>query len=102
MDTRGSFDPTTGEIKLRHDATLYTKFHEIAHKAQHTEKPFMFVLCCSLRLLPLANYLATLWIEYDALRRARKIMQFLGVWNSAVEREAKRAFRSYVFRKAIS
>lgn len=94
------YDPRTDKILLEKGASLYVKFHEEAHREQCKSAKWRFI--ANLRDFRLVNYLATLWIEFDAMRRARVVMEKLGVWSDDVEQEARRSFYSYVRRKEVT
>lgn len=91
---RGSnYNPNTRRIFLEPDASLYCRFHELAHKEQHESARWRILFAA--RFVRGLTYLATLWLEYDAYRRARKVMEHLGVWSAEAETEARLALRAY-------
>lgn len=94
------YEPSTDAVHLAPGASLYCRFHEEAHREQCKTRRWRFV--ANLRDFRLVNYLATLWIEYDALRRARAVMEKLGVWTEDAEQEARRSFYSYVRRNEVT
>jgi hypothetical protein len=95
------YDPRTGQIFLQHDSTLYQRYHEEGHKELHVKHPSIFRLLYDLRRYVLVGYLATLFLEIDADRRARRVMHRLGVWTSEAEKEARSNLMSYFKRKEI-
>lgn len=97
-----AYDPRTDEITLDPDASLYVRLHELAHQEQYRNKSWVFRVVLVLRCIRGLNYLATLWIEFDALRRARSVMQTMGVWTDDAEQEARRSFYTYVRRKELA
>lgn len=99
MTKHSHYDPKTGEINLAPDASLYCKFHEIAHKQQHLARTWPYIFWRVGSCIPGLKYLATLLIEFDALRRARRTMRFLKIWNASHQREASHMFRSYIWRR---
>jgi hypothetical protein len=102
MAEPNQYDPATDTITLRPDASLYVRFHEEAHREQYRTHSWLVFLRNVFALSALGNYLATIWIEFDALRRARRTMRALGIWNLSAAQEATRGFRSYVFRKELA
>lgn len=100
MTEISQYDPNTDTITLRLGASLYERFHEQAHQDQYKSAIWRFLIHA--RGLRFVNYLVTLWIEYDALRRARTVMEKLGIWTDDAEQEARRMFFSYVRRKELT
>lgn len=98
--TANLYDPRTRRIYLRPDASLYSQFHEMAHKEQHERGLAVFWTWFYLRRIRLIGYLVTIWIEFDAYRRARRAMQRIGVWSDEYQNEARKGLMSYVTRKA--
>lgn len=99
---RSHYDPRTREIVLSPCASLYCRFHELAHREQHETRAAPFLAwskCCPIRVL---GYFALLWIEWDAYRRARRVMQRLGVWSKEACIEARNTFISYVTQQEIT
>jgi hypothetical protein len=88
--------PLTKQIVLRPDASLYARFHEEAHRQQHLSAPRLFIVVCVLRGIRVVSYFATLAVEYDAYRRARRVMRRLGLWSEEACQEAKNCLISYV------
>lgn len=90
------YDPRTGTVQLRADASLYAHFHELAHEEQHKELAWPYLFWCGLRKLRLVGWVVTLWIEFDAYRRARARLERLGHWTADAEKEAHRMLMSYI------
>ncbi len=95
------YDPTTGEIVLHPFATLFTRFHELAHKEQHETRCVFWRIWCFGRWIRGVQWLATLLLELDANRRARRNMIALDLWNPQAETEARQDLRSYFTRKPV-
>lgn len=88
--------PAKKQIVLDPNATLYAKFHEEAHRDQHLSSAFVFWAWYYGRVFYCLDYVVTLWIEWDAMRRSRKVMQALGVWTDDAKTEAYRGLKSYM------
>ena len=93
---RNEYDPRTRSITLRPDASLYAYFHELAHKEQHDTGAIAFELWCRLKRLRVLGHLLLLWVELDALRRARRALRRMGCWTDEAKSEAYRGFMSYI------
>jgi hypothetical protein len=102
MKKYNCYDPRTGEIHLTSDATLWAKFHELAHKEQHEEMVPAFVAWSIFYRVRLVSYFVTLWVEWEAGRRTRRVMERLGVWNDEACKEGKKNLMSYAMRKEKS
>lgn len=99
MDT-SYYDPKTDQLHLKPGASLYERFHETAHRDQwQNSRLWRFVI--RLRRIPFVKYLATLAVEYDALRRARQVMRNLGIWSHHASNEAGAMFNSYVKKEPL-
>jgi Zn-dependent membrane protease YugP len=46
--------------------------------------------------LRLVGWVVTVWIEFDAYRRARVRLERLGHWTADAEKEARRMLMSYI------
>jgi hypothetical protein len=90
------YNPRSGTVTMRPDASLYAHFHELAHKDQHKELAWPYLFWCALRRLRLVGKVVTIWIEYDAYRRARSRLERLGHWTEEAEKEARRMLMSYI------
>src|SRR6266404_8348783 len=93
------YDPETRQIVLTPDATLWARFHELAHKEQHDKMAFVFRAWTVMRYFRILNYFADLWIELDAHFRAKRVMQVLGVWSDEACQEGRNNLMSYAMRK---
>lgn len=93
------YNPSTGKVALRSDASLYACFHELAHKEQHETLALPYIFWCGLRKLRLVGWLVTVWIEFDAYRRARVRLKRLGHWTDEAEKEARRMLMSYIVKR---
>lgn len=94
------YDPATRRVNLTPDASLYVRLHEEAHKIQHETQclPWIaYVHCNGIRIL---GYLSRIWVEFDAMRRARNVMKQIGCWNVAASNEASTAFKTYIRRRS--
>lgn len=91
----GFYNTKTDEVRVAPDASLYCRFHELAHRDQWKNSRLWRGLI-RLTTVPRAKYLATLVVEYDALRRARRVMRKLGIWTPEASNEAGVMFNSYV------
>jgi len=98
---RSSYDPRTGEIHCSPGASLYARFHELAHKDQHENGAACYYAWLALRYFRVVGYLSILWIELDAILRARRVMLTLGLWNDRACQEAKNNLISYARMKEI-
>jgi hypothetical protein len=94
------FNPQSGKIVLIPGATLYARFHELAHAEQYESAKWRFWF--STRMVRGLSYLSTLWVEYDAHRRARRVMKRLGVWNADAAAEGNASLKSYITRKELT
>ena len=92
------YDPSTGAVNLPESASLYAKFHELGHKNQHLCYPVIFIVMVSLSQIPILGYFVKLAMEWDAYRRAKRQMRYLGLWNKDRAREAGYSLRSYIWR----
>lgn len=92
------YDPATGGNNLPETASIYSKFHELAHGDQHRNSPVMFIIMISLSNLWVIGYFITLWIEFDAMRRAKRKMMSFQLWDRARSQEAWRQYRTYIWR----
>jgi hypothetical protein len=97
---RNHYNPATREIVLAPSASLYSRFHELAHKDQHESNSTVYIAWVILRRARAINYFVTLWIEFDAYRRTRRVMRRLGLWSDEVRQEARSYLRAYALRKA--
>jgi hypothetical protein len=88
-DLRSHYSPRDHKIVLRPDASLYARFHEEAHREQHETSAIVFHFWAHLWFWPVLGRLVTLWIEIDADRRARRVMQKLGVWSVEAAKESR-------------
>lgn len=95
------YDPRTRAIHLEPCASLYARFHELAHKEQHEKGAVCFYAWLVLRYFRVVGYLSILWIELDAYLRARRVMLTLGLWNDRACQEAKNNLISYARNKEI-
>lgn len=96
------YDPLTRQIHLRPDATLYSMFHEEAHKDQHETKHRVFMAWLRYRGLRGIGYFLLLWLEIDAYRRARIRLEALGCWDDAARREARKSLLTYFTMREIT
>lgn len=102
------YNPDTGEVWLSDNATMYEVFHEHAHQKQHRSCARVWSAWFFGRFFPVINYFVTLWLEYDALRRAHKEMLRAErifkcrLWDDEVAKEARRRFRSYLLRRELA
>jgi hypothetical protein len=96
------YDTRTRRIYLAPDATLYARFHELAHKEQHEKMVPAFVAWSIFYRIRLVSYFVTLWIEWDANRRTRLVMERLGLWTDEACKEGEKNLMSYAMRKEIS
>jgi len=102
MKERSLYVPATRTIVLSPDASLYSKFHELAHKEQHDKMVPAFVAWSIFYRVRVLNYFVTLWVEWDAHRRARRDMEKLGVWSEQAGQEGRNNLMSYAMRKENS
>lgn len=93
------YDARTRQIHLRPDATLYTRFHELAHKEQHETKYCVFMAWLRFGGLRLVDYFLGLWLEIDAYRRARRVMEKLGCWNDEARQRARKCLMNHIRRR---
>lgn len=96
-----NYDIRTRKVTIAGSASLYERFHEEAHAEQDRESCLPFLVWLHLRQIRLLGYFVTLWVEFDAMRRARRALQKLGLWDQAAAREAKLCLMSYTRRKEL-
>ncbi len=101
MMPRNYYDPETRRVHLAPDASLYERFHELAHAAQHASGSLAFRAWLRLRWYIVVGYLSIIWLEYDAYWRTRRVLQRLGAWNDDCENEARQGLRSYRKRQEL-
>jgi hypothetical protein len=99
MNKRSLYDPRTREIKMSPGASLYSRFHELAHKEQHDTMAPVYLAWAIFRQIRFVDWFVTLCIEYDAHRRARRVMQRLEVWSDEACQEGRNNLISYAMRK---
>lgn len=99
MSGYSNYNPKTRRINLAPDASLYCRFHELAHKEQHESAKWR--ICFAARFVRGFNWIITLLIEYNAYRRARRVMERIGIWSAEAEIEARDALRAYITRKEL-
>lgn len=101
MHLQSHYSPRDRKVILAPGASLYSRFHEEAHREQHEQNAFVFWFWARAWFLPLIGRIAVIIIEIDADRRARRVMHKLGVWTAAAEKEARENITSYFTRKEI-
>jgi Zn-dependent membrane protease YugP len=84
------YHPETGCIYLSaatyegtDEVSLYCALHEVAHRQQHEQIPNRFAL----RWIPLMR----LWLEYDAWRRADRMLRDMELFDPAIVRMVRDA-----------
>lgn len=90
------YNDVLGIPMLSPGASPYERFHEEAHMEQHKSGSLVWRAYKIGRLIPFVNYAVTLWIERDAMNRAKTVMERLGVWDAAAAAEAESDYQSYV------
>lgn len=101
-DYRSHYNIDTGKIFLVPSATLYTRFHEEAHKEQHQTRCAIWRIYWYGRYIRGIAWLVILLIEFDAYRRARRRLERLGAWNAELAAEAHDALLSHVRRNEVA
>jgi hypothetical protein len=95
------YDPETRTVSIAPNAPLYIRFHEEAHKEQHESGAVCFWLWVRLCRVRVVRYFVSLWVEFDAHRRARKAMERLGLWNQEACNLGRKNLMSYVTLKEV-
>lgn len=99
MELENQYRPWDRKIVLRPDASLYARFHEEAHREQHETNSVVFWAWASLHFLRGIGWVVTVWIEWDANRRARRAMEKAGLWTKDAQSEARHSIMSYIKRR---
>lgn len=94
-----TYHPSTRQIHHAAGASLYARFHELAHAEQHERMTWLFIIWALGHKIPGVRHVVTVLIELDAHRRARVVMQRLGVWTPEAETEGRLSLRSYLKRQ---
>jgi Zn-dependent membrane protease YugP len=89
-----AYDPKTREVRVHPTSTLYSMMHEQAHAMQHKENTWCWRLA-QIRILGRRSPECALWLEIDAMLRARTILCYLGKWNHNAAREARESLLTY-------
>lgn len=97
---KSHYNPDQRKIVLHPNASLYARFHELAHADQHEKMVPAFAAWTIFYRVRVLNYFATLWVEFDANRRAKRVMKVLGIWDDGAAREARKNLMSYVARRS--
>lgn len=87
---------------------MYEVFHEHAHEKQHKTGSLVWLVWLVGQRIPGVRYFVTLWLEYDALRRARAEMlraesKFkMRLWDDDAAHDARTKLGSYILRKELA
>lgn len=92
------YDHHTRRVFVRPDASAYVRFHEEAHKAQHDEKAAAFMAWLILSRIRIVGYFVTIWVEIDAYRRTREVMERLNLWSDEACKEGRKKLMTYIVR----
>jgi len=92
------YDPKKRKISGQF-LTTYDEFHEIAHQVQHRIGCRAYRFWARFNGIRVMQYFATIFVEYDALRRARHAMQWESKWSGASEKEAFMKLGTYIRRR---
>lgn len=101
IGSESSYSPERG-IHMSYKATTYEYFHERAHMVQHRLQCAPWRWWKVFNGIRLIGYLVTIWLEHDAMVRARYAMEWEGRWTRSTKKEASTKFRSYITRKEVS
>lgn len=98
---RASYDPVLRQMTLPADATLYDRYHEMAHDVQRRIQCFPFRVWWRFNGIRVLGYLATVYVEFDAMRRARQALEWDGDWTEDTRKEGWTKLRSHITRKEL-
>lgn len=88
-------------MTLSADATLYDRYHETAHDVQRRIQCFPFRAWWKLNGIRLLGYLATVYIEFDAMRRARAALEWDASWTGDMQKEGWTKLMSHIRQKEL-
>lgn len=98
---RPSYNPALRQMTLPADATLYDRYHEMAHDVQCHVQCLAFRLWWRFNGIRVLGYLSTVYIEFDAMRRARQALEWARCWTADTRKEGWTKLRSHITRKEL-
>lgn len=97
-----TYNPQLRQMTLPRHCSQYDRCHEIAHSVQRRVESRAYRAWCRFNGIRVIQYFVVLWIEFDAMLRARHFMEWEGIWSKEVEAEAWGKFMTYIRRKELT